>query len=262
MSVLFANNAASTLAAGITDSATNMTLASGEGAKFPSPSGGSYFMVTIVDDANNIEIVKCTARTTDTLTVVRGQEGTTARAYSTGDKVELRVTAGALAALAVDPIPSGVILMWSGSTGTIPTGWLLCDGTNGTPNLRDRFVVGAGSSYSVGDTGGAVTVTTGGIGGHTHTGITSSAGAHDHGGSTGSVALTPSQVPPQSTASFGIGEFLEGTMPAVSNGAPHAHTISSAGGHTHFLDLVDGGAHDHTVDTRSPYYALCFIMKA
>jgi len=51
-------------------------------------------------------------------------------------------------------VPRGVIVMWSGSIATIPSGWALCDGANGTPDLRDRFVVGAGSSYSVGATGG------------------------------------------------------------------------------------------------------------
>lgn len=48
----------------------------------------------------------------------------------------------------------GLIGVWSGSIASIPTGWQLCDGTNGTPNLEDKFVVGAGSSYSVDDTGG------------------------------------------------------------------------------------------------------------
>ena len=51
-------------------------------------------------------------------------------------------------------IPSGVIVMWSGSIANIPAGWALCDGTNGTPNLRDRFIVGAGNTYNPGDTGG------------------------------------------------------------------------------------------------------------
>jgi microcystin-dependent protein len=53
--------------------------------------------------------------------------------------------------------PSGVITIWSGSIASIPSGWYLCDGNNSTPNLRDRFVVGAGSSYAVGDTGGEAT---------------------------------------------------------------------------------------------------------
>jgi microcystin-dependent protein len=56
-------------------------------------------------------------------------------------------------------IPKGGIIMWSGATGSIPEGWALCDGTNGTPDLRDRFIVGAGSSYSVGATGGEATHT-------------------------------------------------------------------------------------------------------
>jgi len=55
---------------------------------------------------------------------------------------------------AVSPIPSGSIIMWSGSIGAIPTGYYLCNGSNGTPDLRDRFVVGAGNSYAVGNTGG------------------------------------------------------------------------------------------------------------
>ena len=46
--------------------------------------------------------------------------------------------------------------MWNGVVGTIPAGWVLCDGTNGTPDLRDRFVPGAGGALAPGDTGGAV----------------------------------------------------------------------------------------------------------
>lgn len=45
--------------------------------------------------------------------------------------------------------PSGVICMWSGATTAIPTGWALCNGSNGTPDLRDKFVVGAGSTYTL-----------------------------------------------------------------------------------------------------------------
>lgn len=56
-------------------------------------------------------------------------------------------------------IPSGVIVMWSGAANAIPNGWALCNGSNGTPDLRGRFVVGAGDTYSVGDTGGAASVT-------------------------------------------------------------------------------------------------------
>ncbi len=58
-------------------------------------------------------------------------------------------------------IPSGTIILWSGSTGTIPTGWIRCDGDNGTPDLRTRFVVGSGAGFPFGDTGGAATHTHG-----------------------------------------------------------------------------------------------------
>ena len=53
------------------------------------------------------------------------------------------------------PFPVGGIIMWSGSVASIPSGWVLCDGTNSTPNLSDKFVVAAGSTYAVGDTGNA-----------------------------------------------------------------------------------------------------------
>jgi hypothetical protein len=56
---------------------------------------------------------------------------------------------------AATPIPTGGILLWSGSIGSIPAGYVLCNGNNGTPDLRDRFIVGAGSTYAVDATGGS-----------------------------------------------------------------------------------------------------------
>jgi hypothetical protein len=96
MGVKFANSAYATLASSINSSATSITLTTGQGARFPSLSGGDYFYATLIDTSNNLEIVKCTARSTDVLTVVRGQEGTTARSYSTSDRIELRITAQGL----------------------------------------------------------------------------------------------------------------------------------------------------------------------
>lgn len=96
MAVLFTNNATTTLSAGISSAATSIPVAASTGARFPSPSGGDVFYATLVDASNNIEIVQVTARTSDTMTVVRAQEGTTARAYSSGDKFELRPTAAGL----------------------------------------------------------------------------------------------------------------------------------------------------------------------
>jgi hypothetical protein len=79
------NNAISTLAAGVNDSETAWTVASGEGANFPST---FPFHLSVED-----EIVSCTARSTDSLTVVRAQQGTAAAAHASGISVTLRVTA-------------------------------------------------------------------------------------------------------------------------------------------------------------------------
>lgn len=93
MGLKVTNNAFGTLNAGINSSATTIVLAAGQGARFPSLSAGDYFYATLIDVSNNLEIVKVTARSTDTMTVVRGQDSTTARAYSTNDRFELRPTA-------------------------------------------------------------------------------------------------------------------------------------------------------------------------
>lgn len=96
MSVKFANNAHSTLASSISTSATSITVASGQGARFPSLTGSEFFYATLIDTSNNLEIVKVTARSSDVLTVTRAQESTTARAFASGDRIELRVTAQGL----------------------------------------------------------------------------------------------------------------------------------------------------------------------
>lgn len=93
MPALVTNNASATLSAGITASATTITLGSGQGSLFPAASGTSVFWATIVNSSNQVEIVKVTARATDSLTVIRGQDSTTAYAFSVGDKLELRPTA-------------------------------------------------------------------------------------------------------------------------------------------------------------------------
>ena len=95
----WANNAAATLAAGITSSQTTITLTSGQGATFPALASGEFFVITIqsVSNVNTYEIAYCTARSSDTLTVTRGQEGTTGQAFNAGDTVQNRPTAGTYA---------------------------------------------------------------------------------------------------------------------------------------------------------------------
>lgn len=141
-------------------------------------------------------------------------------------------------------VPVGIIAKWSGSIGSIPSRWQLCDGTNGTPDLRGRFIIGAGGSYNPDDTGGASTHV------HTQTGHThaiSSDGYHDHGGDTG----TP-----------------DGTLPRAAGtgstaGPTHKHGISGGGSHDHGGSTGSGGGGINTASASSlpPYYALAFIQR-
>ena len=96
MPVLFSNNASATLASSISTAATSITVSTGMGALFPALTAGNYFYATLTDSSNNLEIVKVTARTSDVLTVARGQDGTVARAYAAADKIELRITAAVM----------------------------------------------------------------------------------------------------------------------------------------------------------------------
>jgi len=99
---LFTNNAQTTLASPITAGATTCTLATGQGAKFPSPSTGQVFTLTFNDAATGLlsEICLCTARSADTLTIIRGQEGTTPQSWLAGDFASNYLTAAASNAFA------------------------------------------------------------------------------------------------------------------------------------------------------------------
>jgi microcystin-dependent protein len=115
-------------------------------------------------------------------------------------------------------IPSGIILLWSGSVASIPSGWVLCNGANSTPDLRDRFVVGAGSTYAVNATGGANTVTLDAtmIPAHTH--------------SLSASGTTSGQ-------SAGHTHTFSGTTSGQS--ATHSHAVSDPG-HNHSISVYAG----------------------
>mgnify|MGYP003133777910 CR=1 FL=1 len=95
MVAVASNNVKSQITGAINNSATTLNVTSGQGALFPnvSSSGTDYFYATLIDTSGNTEIVKCTNRSTDTLTIVRAQDGTTARSFSIGDRIEMRVVA-------------------------------------------------------------------------------------------------------------------------------------------------------------------------
>lgn len=329
---LFNNLASSVLASGITAVATTLAVTPTQGALFPSPSAGQIALIALEDVGGNVEIVSCTARTGDTLTIVRAQESTTALAFASGSRVEQRVTAGMLNAMlqktggdtlsgttAVSGIislgaggsitggeyaggflrqaagdtsgqifvsggqpksgtatiltssnvttnlPSGtalaltnMIVMWAGLVGAIPSGWALCDGTNGTPDLRDRFIVGGGGALPAGPTN------------YTNpTGSTTPAG-----GVTTGYTLTLADLPAHKHPF----DYFFGNASAVvydPGGGPGANFISGGGGagtRVSYLGGVNTGAgtnaHTHTAPGSAhthpqaiPYRGVFMIMK-
>lgn len=107
MAVLYTNNAFTLLAIGINSSVTSMTVTAGEGARFPSISGSDFFYLTITS-ATLTEIVKVTARSTDTFAIVRAQDGTTGQTFSTGDSVQLKINKAMLDGIKTDVLASAV----------------------------------------------------------------------------------------------------------------------------------------------------------
>ena len=152
----------------------------------------------------------------------------------------------------ISGVPTGAIILWSGSTASIPSGWVLCNGSNSTPDLRDRFVVGAGSSYSVNATGGAssVTLSTSQIPSHNHS-ASSSTTINDSGHSHSISALVATETGAggtTSTASQGSSVTASTNSATTGITASTSTSIGSTGG---------GGSHEN----RPPYYALAYIMK-
>ncbi|CAM6053898.1 unnamed protein product, partial [Sphagnum tenellum] len=178
-------------------------------------------------------------------------------------------------------LPSGCIVMWNGSSA--PAGWQLCDGTNGTPDLRGSFIVSQGgpNGYSVGQTGGAnfISTTTGAAGAHTHT--MDVQGSHNHGGSDGSTVLDITMIPSHthgfgtsqnvktgtqtSYASGGDNSVWDNPSPALTGatggGLGHNHSISTDGSHQHNITAVGDHTHSVSFDNRPAFYVLAYIMK-
>lgn len=138
-------------------------------------------------------------------------------------------------------VPSGGIIMWSGATSAIPAGFALCNGTNGTPDLRDRFVIGAGNTYAVNSTGGtadAIVVS------HTHSTSVSDPG-HTHNLKWDSNS---------GTAVSGIGGGSNGSYVRTEPGAIVAASTGISVG-------ITSTGSSGTNANLPPYLALAYIMK-
>jgi hypothetical protein len=185
---------------------------------------------------------------------------------------QIATTAFVTTAIANAAFPSGAIVLWSGSIASIPSGWYLCNGSNSTPDLRDRFIVGAGSTYSVDATGGSTT--------------TSAAGSHDHTGTSGSTTLTAAQIEhyhgigthagdddwylPDSGRSWSDDTTMQTSLITGNSGYGPSSNITSGNASTSDVNLNSPSGHTHTISSVSdhthtitpPYYALAYIMKS
>ena len=158
-------------------------------------------------------------------------------------------------------VPSGAILMWSGTIATVPSGWYLCDGTNGTPNLTNRFIIGADAD----DGGVAKTSVTGSA---TQSGGSKDAIVVSHNHSSETTSLTGSITTiSESFSAVGTatGVFSKTSTGPTSVGTPAAPDSSGTG------TIAFNASHSHTINSTGssgtnanlpPYYALAFIMKA
>ncbi|MDA8714364.1 hypothetical protein N9M27_00655 [Flavobacteriales bacterium] len=158
------------------------------------------------------------------------------------------------------PVPSGGIIMWRGAIVDIPDGWHLCDGAAGTPDLRERFVVGAGTAnttnpvdnstpYANGANGGnnEVALTTGQLPPHSHTASCSTNGDHTH--SYNDKTVSREDVNGSNFNNQGI------------NGVPDpVRTTGTAGSHSHTITIDNTGS-GQSHENRPPFFALAFIMK-
>ena len=139
---------------------------------------------------------------------------------------------------------AGMIILWSGSSASIPSGWLLCDGSSSTPDLRNRFVVGATSTYAVGATGGSADAI---VVSHTHTAT--------------STVTDPGHLHAIPNASGGTpnggGAYIQG----ADNPGASRNTNSQTTGITVSTTNASAGS-SGTNANLPPYYALCYIMKS
>ena len=190
--------------------------------------GGSAATATNSTNATNATNLTGSGTISSTTTGITQPLGT--------NNTTIATTAFALA----NGIPSGAIVMWSGSIASIPSGWLLCNGSSGTPDLRDRFVVGAGSTYAVAATGGSANAT---LVSHTHTATDS---GHTH--------TTPV---PYKANGLGSGPYA---MVDGSAGISGYSNITSSTGTANVTNSTEGSS--ATNANLPPYYALAYIMKS
>jgi hypothetical protein len=161
---------------------------------------------------------------------------------STGTSGQVILSAGSATPTWGNIFVAGMIMLWSGSSASIPSGWLLCDGSNSTPDLRNRFVVGATSTYAVGATGGSADAI---VVSHTHTAT--------------STVTDPGHL---HTLPVVVGDAIGGGGATTAyRGSGTSNTSTATTGITVATTNASTGS-SGTNANLPPYFALCYIMKA
>jgi hypothetical protein len=228
------------------------------------------------------------------LTTNTGLIAAPTQAYNTSN------TAVATTAFVQSVFPRGMIMMWNSTAAAIPTGFQLCDGTNGTPDLRGQFIIGAGGAYTNGVTGGQANIalsttnlpahthgfnaTTGAAGGHSHTASTSvTDSGHSHTVSdpghfhsrTFNRTSKSNNATPYMLTDPNVGENLNGTVSlpttievtgiSIASGTASvtaSTTINPASDHQHSVSgTTNATGSGATFSVLPPFYALCYIQK-
>ena len=153
-------------------------------------------------------------------------------------------------------IPSGLITMWSGKISNIPVGWVLCDGKNGTPDLRGKFILGTGYGVDVNSVGGSkeIKLKESNLPPHSHSGITNVSGAHSH-----------VYKDRYFTEAWG---WIDNKLPGSRTGTDNDNrsfyiwdrTVAE-GNHTHTFKTDNGRGVSENINIMPPYYVLAYIMK-
>lgn len=220
---------------------SNYTKATNFTAKDSLPSGNSGKIIkgTEIDtELTAVSSAIASKADTNSPTFTGVPVGPTASAGT--NTTQLATTAFVTSAVTAS-FPSGGIILWSGSVASIPSGWYLCDGNNSTPDLRNRFIVGAGSSYAVDATGGSADAI---VVSHTHT-ATSTDSGHTH-----------------TTSVSGLIGVSGGYSPQGGTSSGGSNTFTSSTGTANITTTISSTGSSGTNANLPPYYALAYIMKA
>jgi hypothetical protein len=220
---------------------SNYTKATNFATKDTLPTGNSGKIVkgTEIDDELNA-IASAISSKADTASPTFTGTPAAPTATTGSNTTQIATTAFVQTALSA-AFTTGMIMLWSGSSASIPSGWLLCDGSNSTPDLRNKFVVGAGSTYSVGATGGSADAV---VVSHTHTAtsVVTDPG-HNH-----------QYIRDKDAGSISSHQYSD-------SNAGYLNTSTSTTGITVATTNASTGV-SGTNANLPPYYALCYIMKS